>query len=486
MEGEAEPEINLEEAWNSPEFQKFLREHEGGKYANKIDGSNPGFHVIQPVPAFCVKTKNDSEQKVFVNFCSHDKIPEPPKKADKETADEIHWRIPLSMSEMRRDLDAANRSCLVFDAVFNTNTITDANATPELKNFIIELAFVRIEEKSGDSLDRDFKILKMRSKGKPDIQQIRARDTPPADAEPQSEESTNVLSNGGIQVIDSETPEKSTLKQGFLNPKKKKKKKSVSFAPMEDDEDDGDDKRAAPTPGEETTTAHGATVDVGTCAPGEETSGATRKPSKRRKDDSVLDEPESDDDDGPRRLFKASPLLAVTRSVKRNDYLPGLQRPQYEVAERHQTKDFVLGETYPTEMCVRTYLPRTRNMTLMELDVETYHCIVHLPGLYYFKAELEWPIDSEKATARFNKKTHFLTVSMPVVQEGEASSAPSAPVEASAVVSSPAQIGLAGAGAKTADGSLERGTPPAHLQTKTPAEEPPGHGLQNHLIMELE
>ncbi|KAG4094815.1 PIH1-domain-containing protein [Neocallimastix lanati (nom. inval.)] len=134
---------------------------------------------IEPEPGFVVKTHNKKAiegftegLKVFINICHNGKVPPPPIATDEEirkaveAEDNTVYKVPLSLSTPRTDLDKSGKTCIVFDACVNTNPIIKATKDYDFKLFLIELALEWVEEKYKLELSREFTLPKMRAKGK--------------------------------------------------------------------------------------------------------------------------------------------------------------------------------------------------------------------------------------------------------------------------------------------------------------------------------
>ncbi|KAL6631951.1 PIH1-domain-containing protein [Neocallimastix sp. 'constans'] len=134
---------------------------------------------VQPEPGFVIKTHNKKNVegfteglKIFINICHSGKVPAPPLATDEEIRkaieadDNATYKVPLSLSVPRTDLDKAGKTCIVFDACVNTNAIIKATKDGDYKLFLIELALEWVEEQYKLELSREFSLPKMRAKGK--------------------------------------------------------------------------------------------------------------------------------------------------------------------------------------------------------------------------------------------------------------------------------------------------------------------------------
>jgi len=146
---------------------------------------------IEPEPGFVIKTHNKKTVegfteglKIFINICHNGKVPPPPIATDEEirkaleAEDNTKYKVPLSLSAPRTDLDKSGKTCVVFDACINTNPIIKATKDYDYKLFLIELAIEWIEEKYKLELSREFSLPKMRAKGKLVKHFIRRPDRP--------------------------------------------------------------------------------------------------------------------------------------------------------------------------------------------------------------------------------------------------------------------------------------------------------------------
>ncbi|KAJ3118761.1 PIH1 domain-containing protein 1 [Nowakowskiella sp. JEL0407] len=135
-------------------------------------------YVISPQPGFVVKTIVENESKIikkggkiFVNLAYSEDIPPPPLLSDEEireaiTAEDVGaYKIPLSLADVRYDVDKAGNKCAVFDICINDQPMRKALKDFDFKLFLIEISLEWIEEKHSLSLSREFTTPKMKSKG---------------------------------------------------------------------------------------------------------------------------------------------------------------------------------------------------------------------------------------------------------------------------------------------------------------------------------
>eukprot|EP00158_Paraphelidium_tribonemae_P001876 Partr_v1_DN24893_c0_g1_i2_m29522 putative PIH1 domain containing len=134
---------------------------------------------ILPSPGFVVKshclestTKCQQGDKLFINMCHSPSIPMPvpPDASDDMVAEAMQgidngYRVPLSLSGCRLDVDKAGRSCLVTDACVNTRVLERCRTDARFRAFMIHMALSWVEQRHGLLVSRDYSLPKMRAKG---------------------------------------------------------------------------------------------------------------------------------------------------------------------------------------------------------------------------------------------------------------------------------------------------------------------------------
>ncbi|XP_077999184.1 protein kintoun-like [Glandiceps talaboti] len=182
----------LSKAFKNEEFRKLFREYaeeisdpeNRRKYEEEITQMerDRGVDVkfIHPHPGYVMKTSVNGEQKAFINISSNDLVAKPSmQRAEKQGNDGnvkkgMNWAIPYSLSPPRDDLDKAGNRCVVFDCVFNPDTIRMAEKNQRFRTMINDTALDGIEKQFEVKFDRNnTKFPKMKYKGKPSASVIR-------------------------------------------------------------------------------------------------------------------------------------------------------------------------------------------------------------------------------------------------------------------------------------------------------------------------
>jgi hypothetical protein len=105
-----------------------------------------GGAVIQPNAGFVVKTKS-AAGKVFVNMTHHDLVegfeekPITKSEADKLGSSDVGLRIPLSLGTVREENDKKGDPVQVYDFIWNTDTVKNAQKNAGFRQIMVELAF---------------------------------------------------------------------------------------------------------------------------------------------------------------------------------------------------------------------------------------------------------------------------------------------------------------------------------------------------------
>ncbi|XP_076174447.1 PIH1 domain containing 1 isoform X2 [Ptiloglossa arizonensis] len=125
------------------------------------------FFIIRPNPGICVKTKTDNGEKVFLNICTSDKVPEPAVLSDAELlkvlSDESQFLIPVSIGTERFESDKGGSPCLTYDIAINTKYFDKCQKKENFKMFTILVIINAVSDKFKKHLNsEDFVILKYR------------------------------------------------------------------------------------------------------------------------------------------------------------------------------------------------------------------------------------------------------------------------------------------------------------------------------------
>ncbi|GAB65890.1 hypothetical protein PCYB_073920 [Plasmodium cynomolgi strain B] len=144
--------------------EKYRKEKEDYLYTLYFNGELKNNQIIiEPTVAFCVKTKivysNQTQQKVFLNICSHEGM----HCISFEGDGRGRLSIPYSLSQMRPDKTGKGECCLTVDCCTNPSTVDTVRTHNEILNYLLENVCMNIEKnvlKDREKISRDFKISK--------------------------------------------------------------------------------------------------------------------------------------------------------------------------------------------------------------------------------------------------------------------------------------------------------------------------------------
>ncbi|GMF36531.1 unnamed protein product [Phytophthora fragariaefolia] len=182
-----EPNVTQEEqhkflsAMKDPEFRSLLNEYmqeisdphnraETEQYLAQLESEQKvpaDKQLVKPKPGFVVKTKWDAAHKVFVNVCSSDKM-QPPSSTRVATGQQgTSWNLPYSLGPERLEPDKGGAGVPTFDVCFHPRVIEFAMTRADYRHMVISTCLDAIEPILRDSrrkqkgvLARNYHILK--------------------------------------------------------------------------------------------------------------------------------------------------------------------------------------------------------------------------------------------------------------------------------------------------------------------------------------
>ncbi|RLV89635.1 Protein interacting with Hsp90 1 [Spathaspora sp. JA1] len=132
--------------------------------------------TLDPKPGFVVKTKileskiiNRVFTKVFINICHDQQVPQPPREFIPEIVFpliiENQWEIPIIVSREKETKDKKGFPSLVYDCCINSKCFQWCQISKDLRLILIEWCIESIELLHEATLEREYTIPKMLSKG---------------------------------------------------------------------------------------------------------------------------------------------------------------------------------------------------------------------------------------------------------------------------------------------------------------------------------
>jgi len=123
---------------------------------------------VMPTSGCCMKCKSKSGEKVFVNLCTSDLLPDPPDVSEDELVQILSseeapdFRMPMSIGEPHTELDNAGKACTVIDVVVSGpffKRLQD-QTKPVLNSFFCTAMLEGIQDKYKFELENEVKVLK--------------------------------------------------------------------------------------------------------------------------------------------------------------------------------------------------------------------------------------------------------------------------------------------------------------------------------------
>ena len=134
---------------NPAELQNTLNNLQNEK--GGIDSE--GGITIVPDKYCCIKTFDETGQKVFINLVSSDKVDPPQEQHILEMDNQHGVRIPMSLSNPMEDTDVKGNPCQVYDAIFNPDILKKTETEPMVLQFIMACISGRVKERFKHTLD---------------------------------------------------------------------------------------------------------------------------------------------------------------------------------------------------------------------------------------------------------------------------------------------------------------------------------------------
>ncbi|KAG5420894.1 hypothetical protein I9W82_002775 [Candida metapsilosis] len=131
---------------------------------------------LDPKPGFVIKTKilesketSQISTKAFINVCHDPQVPRPSDEFEPEVVFpliiENQWEIPIVLSSVKESKDKKGFPSLVYDCCINDACFRWCQISKDLRLILIEWCIESIELINSVTLERDYSVPKMLSKG---------------------------------------------------------------------------------------------------------------------------------------------------------------------------------------------------------------------------------------------------------------------------------------------------------------------------------
>ncbi|XP_067674446.1 PIH1 domain-containing protein 1-like [Haliotis asinina] len=145
----------------------------------------PGYTTLVPKPGLCVKMKTERNEKVFINVCISDNVPEPKDLTEAElielleSDDPTGFRIPMSIGEPHAEMDKGGAGCTAYDVIIHPTFLKKVENSKLFQAFFIQVTREGIEGKFDIQLNQEYVVLKNRkSMGQLQEQNVRTKSKP--------------------------------------------------------------------------------------------------------------------------------------------------------------------------------------------------------------------------------------------------------------------------------------------------------------------
>ncbi|XP_072165500.1 PIH1 domain-containing protein 1-like [Diadema setosum] len=144
-------------------------ENAGGLFGDGQPEPSPlASNVVTPEPGVCIKTKDNTGGKVFINLCHTSEMPAPKDINDAELLELLEspeitdYRVPMSIGEAHAEIDNSGNGCTAYDIMINKKFFDKVEKNNLFKGFLMSVAFEALEQKYNILLNRNWSQLKKR------------------------------------------------------------------------------------------------------------------------------------------------------------------------------------------------------------------------------------------------------------------------------------------------------------------------------------
>ncbi len=410
-------------AFEDPEFRKMFAEYmdemQDPKYREETDAYirqlekeekvPAGKELIHPKPEFVAKTykmmeEGDKGDKLWMNITSSENVAQPSKQAVKGGES---WSLPYSLGPPRMEKDKNGENVATFDCCFHPSAISMGHSRKEFKDLLVNTAMEGVTESyrrqnQPVKLNRDFHILKGVS--------YKSGITATMMVDKKSKDTWGKDPDARVEELPRAPKGPTGLAQQMMG------EKSTKQTPP-----------PAPTSSAATTAA-------------KKKGGAKRDPSIKKgflgaaphkAQETTTATPPTPPEPAPAAeegIKAVSTTMKTAKGAETNVPKHSLE-PAYEVVERGVVDlgDFELTNsdgsssqkarsTRPKELVVKVKLPKLASKSIngVTLDISERKLSLAYPDVYDLKLTLPYPVDDTAGSAKYEKNSQSLIVTLPV------------------------------------------------------------------------
>lgn len=163
------------------EFMKLY----GGDVPTAEPSEPKNYKVVEPCAEFCIKTRAENGDKIFLNICTADHIPSPKEITDQElvqlleSEDPSRFRVPMSLGEPHAEIDKSGKGCTAYDIIISQSFCEKIKTNDLFMGFFMSVIMEGINNKYDITLHREWVKLKhKKSMGKILAQHVRTESKP--------------------------------------------------------------------------------------------------------------------------------------------------------------------------------------------------------------------------------------------------------------------------------------------------------------------
>ncbi|CAG9315057.1 PIH1D1 [Blepharisma stoltei] len=157
------------------QLRQFINAYQSNQRKPEGQMDEEGGIIVTPKKGFAIKTVDSkTNEKVFLNICSHELIDPPQEEEIPNIDDHIGLRVPLSLGNPKSDFDKKGGICRVYDVIVNPTVLQKAQDDAQTRQLLMELCASHIAQKHKQELSLKFRYMRLKYKGAT-VQQQRIR-----------------------------------------------------------------------------------------------------------------------------------------------------------------------------------------------------------------------------------------------------------------------------------------------------------------------
>eukprot|EP01041_Mallomonas_annulata_P000952 gene952-1847_t len=420
-------------AFDDPEFRKLLGEYmddlndskfreENEAYISQLEGDKQvpqGKELIRPSAAFVAKSHKlidgKESDKLFINIVHSDKILVPSKV---DTDKGQHWSIPYSLGPPHMEKDKSGFNVAAFDCCFHPEAIRLGKLRKEFHDMLVQTAMDGVEaayKKQGQKITvkREYHIVKgityksgviptmmVDTSTKTRWEEKNTSDSSTSSSKSEDKPVVSEIDSGTKEKLSSTSPSTSTSTSSSLSPSSAKNVKIPIPTPSS-----SSSIPQVPIPTPSSSSSIPSTSMASDRDPlikkGFLNSNRAVASSK------VLP---------PRNHSESSSTATTTTSTtgSTSSESPLKKRGSVSMGDFERLRSSKVISNRPAELIYRFEVPLAAKSSLLALDVAEKSLKLSYTDIYHVSIQLPYPVDEKKGSAKYDKSSKSLTVTLSV------------------------------------------------------------------------